>query len=132
MANNAKGTLGVASSNYKIISILNYYPVTIKETRNRPATYIRQRSEQAILKDDVLINKVNLVAIIVKSIQADFTLGYIYRDVYYNILLFSFYIRPQLQLREIRYQGFRFSKNRPNLFLPAYCQRSLQWLLRVL
>ena len=93
---------------------------------------MRQRSGQAIPKDNVLINKVNLAAVIIESTQADFTLGCIYRDVYYNTLLFSLYIWPQLQLKEIRYQGFRFSKNYSNLFLPAYYQRSLQQLPGVL
>ena len=39
-ANNTRNTLKVASYNYKIISILDYYLVAIKETRNRPAAYI--------------------------------------------------------------------------------------------
>ena len=39
-ANSTRGTLGVASSNYKIISILDYHLVAIKETRNGPATCI--------------------------------------------------------------------------------------------
>ena len=39
-ADSIRSTLKVASSNCKIISILDYYPVTIKETRNRLAIYI--------------------------------------------------------------------------------------------
>ena len=39
-ADSVRNTLKVISSNYKIISILDYYLVAIKETYNRPATYI--------------------------------------------------------------------------------------------
>ena len=38
--NSIRGTLGVIDSNYKIISILNYYLVAIKEIYNRLTTRI--------------------------------------------------------------------------------------------
>ena len=63
-----RGTLKVASSDYKIINILDYYLVAIKETHNGPATYIRWHSGQVILKNNVLIDEVDLTAVVVKSI----------------------------------------------------------------
>ena len=38
--NGARNTLKVISGDYEIISIPDYYLVTIKETHNRSATYI--------------------------------------------------------------------------------------------